>query len=139
MAEDTSDQEREERHQEAVGSMSEEAAKLAAILQDWAARTQSGDPTAGLGELFGPNIATGAPECRVCPVCRTIAAARELGPDFYVNLGNVVSGLVAAAASAAADGSRGRGKDDAGSSSSPREDVERITLDDEDDLSAFDE
>lgn len=28
-----------------------------------------------------PHIATGAPECRNCPVCRAIALARESGPD----------------------------------------------------------
>jgi hypothetical protein len=28
-----------------------------------------------------PHIATGAPECQYCPVCRAIAAARTSGPD----------------------------------------------------------
>jgi hypothetical protein len=85
----------ERRHGEAVGSMAEEAAKLAAILEEWSQR--SGAPF-GLAELFNENIATGAPECRVCPICRFIAAARDLGPDFYSNLGTAVSGLLAAAA-----------------------------------------
>ncbi|MBW8480872.1 hypothetical protein [Actinomadura parmotrematis] len=31
--------------------------------------------------LRDPHIATGAPECRNCPICRAIAVARESGPD----------------------------------------------------------
>jgi hypothetical protein len=32
-------------------------------------------------EAWGEHIATGAPECRYCPVCRAIAASRESGPE----------------------------------------------------------
>lgn len=44
-----------------------------------------GDATS---EAWGDHIATGAPECRYCPVCRAIAASRAAGPDV---LGHVVS------------------------------------------------
>lgn len=37
---------------------------------------------------WGEHIATGAPECRYCPVCRAIAASRTSGPDV---LGHVMS------------------------------------------------
>ncbi|MGH3373693.1 MAG: hypothetical protein ACRDP6_03030 [Actinoallomurus sp.] len=39
-------------------------------------------------EAWGEHIATGAPECRYCPVCRAIAASRTSGPDV---LGHVMS------------------------------------------------
>lgn len=32
-------------------------------------------------EAWGDHFATGAPECRYCPVCRAIAASRESGPE----------------------------------------------------------
>jgi hypothetical protein len=39
-------------------------------------------------EAWGEHIATGAPECRYCPVCRAIAASRTSGPDV---VGHVVA------------------------------------------------
>jgi hypothetical protein len=33
-------------------------------------------------EAWGEHIATGAAECRYCPVCRAIAASRESGPEI---------------------------------------------------------
>jgi hypothetical protein len=32
-------------------------------------------------EAWGEHFATGAAECRYCPVCRAIAASRESGPE----------------------------------------------------------
>lgn len=37
-------------------------------------------------EAWGEHIATGAPECRYCPVCRAIAASREAGPDILSHI-----------------------------------------------------
>src|SRR2546430_5254612 len=34
------------------------------------------------GDVFGEHIATGTPECCVCPVCRGIAALRDPSPEF---------------------------------------------------------
>ncbi|MFC4907759.1 hypothetical protein [Actinomadura gamaensis] len=45
----------------------------------------------------GPHIATGAPECRDCPVCRAIALARESGPDVRRHLEQAGRSLLAAA------------------------------------------
>jgi hypothetical protein len=88
-----------ERHRQAVGSLAQEAAKLAAVLQDLA---ESSAKT-GSAEEEEIRWATGAPECSACPVCRVIAAARDLGPDFYTDLGAAVANL-AAAISASAGG-----------------------------------
>ncbi len=37
-------------------------------------------------EAWGEHIATGAPECRYCPVCRAIAASRESGPEILSHI-----------------------------------------------------
>ncbi|MBO2452535.1 hypothetical protein J4573_35970 [Actinomadura barringtoniae] len=44
-----------------------------------------------------PHIATGAPECRNCPICRAIALARESGPDVRTHVTQAGQSLFAAA------------------------------------------
>lgn len=67
-----------------------EAARLADALR----RKVSGSGGSGdvwseaTSEAWGEHFATGAPECRYCPVCRAMAAARTSGPDV---LGHVMS------------------------------------------------
>jgi hypothetical protein len=69
-----------------------EAVRLAEVLR----KRMSGGAGAGSGDVWseatsdawGEHIATGAPECRYCPVCRAIAASRTSGPDV---VGHVVS------------------------------------------------
>jgi hypothetical protein len=48
------------------------------------------------GEEPGPRIATGAPECRDCPVCRAIAMKRESGGDVARHLREAGQSLLAA-------------------------------------------
>ncbi|MEV5571151.1 hypothetical protein AB0L06_13970 [Spirillospora sp. NPDC052269] len=43
-----------------------------------------------------PHVATGAPECRNCPVCRAIALARESGPDVRRHVEQAGRSLLAA-------------------------------------------
>jgi hypothetical protein len=43
-----------------------------------------------------PGIATGAPECRYCPICRTIAATRSGGPDIADHMAEAGMALMAA-------------------------------------------
>jgi hypothetical protein len=50
----------------------------------------------------GPRIATGAPECRDCPVCRAIAVARESGGDVREHLRQAGRSLLAAVLDVAA-------------------------------------
>jgi hypothetical protein len=69
-----------------------EAMRLVEVLR----KRVSGGPRSGSGdvwseatsEAWGEHIATGAPECRYCPVCRAIAASRTSGPDV---VGHVMS------------------------------------------------
>lgn len=48
------------------------------------------------------HIATGAPECRYCPVCRAIAASRVSGPDVMGHVMAAGESLYAAAREALA-------------------------------------
>lgn len=67
------------------------------------------------------NLATGAPECRWCPVCRGVHAVRQVSPEVRAHLGAAASSLVqAAAALMATTPPSGRGRD-----------VETIDLDDD--------
>jgi hypothetical protein len=67
-----------------------EAVRLAEVLR----KRMSGGAGPGdvwsdaTNDAWGEHIATGAPECRYCPVCRAIAASRTSGPDV---VGHVVS------------------------------------------------
>ncbi|GAA1475918.1 hypothetical protein GCM10009623_03640 [Nocardioides aestuarii] len=96
---------------EDVGSVGEEAAKLFGALSDWA-RDHGGDLgsglSGGLGDLAShasdavrsvdEHLATGAPECQWCPVCRTVHAIREVSPEVREHLASAAASLMQAAA-----------------------------------------
>ena len=67
-----------------------EAVRLAEVLRKrMSGGARSGDVwSEATSDAWGEHIATGAPECRYCPVCRAIAASRTSGPDV---VGHVVS------------------------------------------------
>ena len=70
-----------------------EAAKLFDTLRRRLSAS-SGPAKSETGDIWGRavhgepvhHIATGAPECKYCPVCRAIAASREAGPGVTENL-----------------------------------------------------
>ena len=115
-----------------VGSVAEEAAKLLGALGDWAKDHGSGLGQ-GVADLAGQaarsvkdvdeHVATGAPECAYCPICRTVHVLRETSPEVRAQLATAATALLQAAAgllaTAVPDTRRGPG---AG--------VERIDLDD---------
>jgi hypothetical protein len=94
-----------------LGSVAEEAAKLFGALQDWA-KDQSGEWATGVSGLagqaastarqvqdhLGENLANGSPECRYCPVCRTIHVVRQMSPEVRAHLTTAASSLLQAAA-----------------------------------------
>jgi hypothetical protein len=118
---------------EQLGSAAEEAAKLFGALGDWA-KQHGGDVannlavglTAGLAGLashaqsaaadlgrdLDEHLATGAPECTYCPICRTVHIVREASPDVMAHLTSAAISLMQAAsaviAAAAASGSTSR-------------------------------
>lgn len=59
-------------------------------------------------EAWGDHIATGAPECRYCPVCRAIAASRTSGPDVVSHVMSAGESLYAAVRQAVAGFERTR-------------------------------
>ena len=67
------------------GPLADEAAKLVEAVRDWAARTFP-EPER--------HLATGAPECRYCPVCQAVAALRGERPEVTAR---VAEALTAAA------------------------------------------
>lgn len=70
-----------------VGSAAEEAARLFAAAEEWV-RTRSGVHLDG--------VATGAPECSVCPVCQAISALRQVKPETVEHLLDAAASFVAA-------------------------------------------
>jgi hypothetical protein len=80
-----------------IGSLGEEAARLFAAATDWA-RQHTGDAAAAADSAAtGPadwlgheHIATGAPECRWCPVCQAISLLRTTSPDLKEHVGSLV-------------------------------------------------
>jgi hypothetical protein len=91
-------------HDEPVGSVGDEAAKLLGALADWAGEH---------AREVDDHLATGAAECRYCPICRTVHAVRGASPEVKAQLANAAStflqaaaGLLAAAGAAEPSGSR---------------------------------
>jgi hypothetical protein len=74
-----------------VGSLGDEAAKLFAAVADWA-REHTGEETGpGRDDLFSAeHIATGAPECRWCPLCQAIGLLRSTSPEVKEHLASLV-------------------------------------------------
>jgi hypothetical protein len=81
---------REPPGEEKLGSAAEEAAKLAAALQDFV-RHSTGD-----------RVATGSAECRLCPICQLISLVRDSNPAVVEHLVVAAESLVAAIAATVA-------------------------------------
>lgn len=116
-----------------IGSVAQEATKLLGAVADWA-RDHGSDLGAGVAALadqaaasaheLSDHLATDDPECRYCPVCRTVHAVRTASPEVRAQLTTAASSFLQAAAGLLAAGSGPSGKPP----------VERIDLDDLDDL-----
>ncbi|WP_372733339.1 hypothetical protein [Nocardioides sp.] len=114
-----------------VGSVAEEATKLFGAMADWA-RDHGSDLGSGVAALIdqasasaqevSAHIATDDPECRYCPICRTVHAVRQSSPEVRAQLTTAASSLLQAAAGLLASATE--------SSTSP---VEHIDLDEETD------
>ena len=92
-----------------VGSVGEEAAKLFGALSDWARESDAGPGLgSGLSGLAGhaagalrdldQHVATGAPECTYCPVCRTVHVVRAASPEVRAHLASAASSFLQAVA-----------------------------------------
>ena len=90
-----------------VGSLGDEAAKLLGALSGWAREhaNEAGEGLSGFAAHaaasahdLNEHLATGAPECTVCPVCRTVHAVRQLSPEVKAHLATAMTSLAHAAA-----------------------------------------
>lgn len=68
-----------------VGSAAEEAARLFSAAEDWIRSRAHVD-----------GLATGAPECSVCPLCQGISALRQVRPETVEHLLDAAASFVAA-------------------------------------------
>ncbi len=72
-----------------MGSAAEEAARLLAAAEEWAR-------SRGNALLNAEHLATGAPECTVCPLCTTVSALRGVHPDVVTHLLDAARSVVSA-------------------------------------------
>jgi len=114
-----------------IGSVAEEATKLLGAMAGWAREHGSdlgasvaslADQAAAAAQDVNEHIATDDPECRFCPVCRTVHAVRSANPEVRAQLTTAATSFLQAAAGllAAQSGGAGTGRP-----------VERIDLDDD--------
>lgn len=92
--------------EEPVGSLGEEAAKLLGAVSEWA-REQGTDLGEGVAAMAGQaaavareldgHIATGDPECRYCPVCRSVHVVRHASPEVRAHLATAATSFMQAA------------------------------------------
>lgn len=116
---DRADERADDRADEPVGSVAEEAAKLFGALGDALSDRGSGEPRAGFSGFSGfsgftgfsglaghaartlrdldEHLATGAPECTYCPLCRTVHLVRQTSPEVRAHLLTAAGALVQAA------------------------------------------
>jgi len=69
------------------GSAAEEAARLFEAVQEWARRSSA---------ATSAHVATGSPECQLCPVCQLIALLREVRPEVAAHLADAAVSVAAA-------------------------------------------
>lgn len=81
-----------------VGSAAGEAVKLLAAAEQWARRHAGGQAVGRL--LDAEHLATGSPECSVCPVCQAVGALRHVRPETVSHLFEAGASLAAAVRSA---------------------------------------
>lgn len=139
-----------------VGSWGEEAVRLLGAFSGWAAQQGAGahrhadeavrhtcEELHRFAEGLEDHLATGAPECTWCPVCRAVHVVRTVSPEVRTHLTSAAVSLARAAAAllaTAPQAAAGPGDPGAAESSgrSARRDegderVQRIRLDDDPD------
>jgi len=123
-----------------VGSLGEEAAKLLGALSGWAREHagEAGEQLSGLAahaaasaQDLNDHLATGSAECTVCPLCRTVHAARQLGPEVTTHLSAAMASLVQAAAAFMVTAEQHAPGADRGPGDRATAGVEHIDLEDE--------
>jgi len=73
-----------------LGNAGQEAARLLDALGQWLGARTADSPG------WSEHIATGSAECRLCPLCRLIALARETSPELAGHLDDALSSVSSA-------------------------------------------
>ncbi|MBA3745543.1 hypothetical protein [Sporichthya sp.] len=83
------------------GAAAEEAARLVDALGQWLGARSAARPNSGidLGYLT-THIATGAAECKLCPLCQLISLARQSSPELGHRLEEAMEAVLALARTA---------------------------------------
>ncbi|MGI9156628.1 MAG: hypothetical protein ACR2FG_08325 [Marmoricola sp.] len=81
-----------------VGSVGEEAAKLLGALSGWTSAHGWSSAVETLVADVNDHVATGGEDCRYCPVCQLIHAARSTSPEVKEQLSTAATSLLQAAA-----------------------------------------
>jgi hypothetical protein len=74
--------------------LGEEAARLAAAVQDWLRATPGAEPHATRPD--GEPGSETPPECQVCPACQLLRLVRGTRPEVYGHLADAAASLTAA-------------------------------------------
>lgn len=81
-----------------LGGPAEEARRLAEAIGEWAS-TRLG--------TAGEQVATGSPECQLCPVCQLIVALRGQRPEVVARFGDAWASFLGALGALGAHGGTG--------------------------------
>jgi len=84
-------------HDDPVGSVGDEAAKLLGALAGWAGEHLNGS-VGDRARDINEHLATGDAECLYCPICRTVHAVRVASPEVKAQLADAASTFLKAAA-----------------------------------------
>ena len=77
----------------APGSLGEEAARLAAAVQDWLRTVPGAAPHASAADSEPGET---PPECQVCPACQLLRLVRGTRPEVYGHFADAAASLSAA-------------------------------------------
>lgn len=109
-------------HEDAVGSVAEETAKLFGALS-------------GAFHDAGSHFATGSDDCKYCPLCRVVNIVRESSPEVRTHLA-IAAASIAQAASAVLQAAVPEAEQQSGAHAR-RDPVEKIDLEDDEDFGPF--
>jgi hypothetical protein len=98
-----------------VGSLAEEAARLMGLLAGWAEEhvpdvERFAGTASAMGREAHEHVATGAPECSYCPICRAIRLVRDTSPEVREHLAVAAGSLMQAVAGVLATSAEAAGR-----------------------------
>lgn len=110
-----------------VGTLAEEAARLAEAVHRWAGERAGQAPGAGATDArsWSDRIAGDHPECQICPLCQVVTVVRGARPEVVEHLADAATSIAAALRELATPGPSEGG---AAGERDPRGPVEHIDI-----------